>query len=185
MPPRAYIFNPICCTIILMNPVRHLREKAGITQGALAERAGTSQPTIAAYEGGRRSPTLRTMQRLAAAAGFDMVVDFVPPLTREDRRSLVLHRAIAAKLRGDPDRTIRRARRNLRTMRDRNPNASALLNDWARLLDLPVSHVDRVLTDPAPHARELRAVTPFAGVLTAEERTEVYRHFRRSEERAA
>lgn len=168
-----------------MNPIRRLRETAGITQAALAERAGTSQPTIAAYEAAQRSPTLRTMQRLAEAAGFDMVVDFVPPLTREDRRSLALHRAIAVKLREDPDGIISRARRNLRTMHDRNPNAAALLSNWDRLLDLPISHVRRVLTDPAPYARELRAVTPFAGVLTAPERTEVYQQFRRSEERAA
>jgi hypothetical protein len=38
-----------------------------------------------------------------------------------------------------------------------------------------------MLADPTPHARELRHVTPFAGVLTARERAEVYRTFARSE----
>jgi hypothetical protein len=42
-----------------------------------------------------------------------------------------------------------------------------------------------LLTDPDPWARELRHVTPFAGVLSAAERAEVYRAFANDEARAA
>jgi hypothetical protein len=38
-----------------------------------------------------------------------------------------------------------------------------------------------VLLDPHPRARELRQVTPFAGVLSPAERADVYRHFAGSE----
>ena len=38
-----------------------------------------------------------------------------------------------------------------------------------------------MLVDPRPHARELRHLTPFAGVLTAEERARVYAEFTESE----
>jgi hypothetical protein len=38
-----------------------------------------------------------------------------------------------------------------------------------------------VLLDPRPRARELRQVTPFAGVLSARERARAYRSFSSSE----
>ncbi|MCZ6793951.1 MAG: helix-turn-helix transcriptional regulator [Planctomycetota bacterium] len=47
-----------------------LRRTAGVTQSALAEAAGTSQPTVAAYEKGRKSPTLSTVRRLAESVGL-------------------------------------------------------------------------------------------------------------------
>ena len=71
-----------------MNPVHCLRLTAGRTQQDLAALAGTSQSAIAAYEGERKSPTWRTVERLAQAAGFEADVRFVPSLTREDRRPL-------------------------------------------------------------------------------------------------
>lgn len=46
-----------------MNAVRRLRSQTGVTQQMLASRAGTSQPTIALYEAGVKSPTLATVQR--------------------------------------------------------------------------------------------------------------------------
>ncbi len=48
------------------------RLRAGLTQAELARRAGTVQSAIAAYEAGRRQPTLPTLYRLLAAAGFDL-----------------------------------------------------------------------------------------------------------------
>jgi transcriptional regulator with XRE-family HTH domain len=165
-----------------MSVVKDLRVAAGVTQTELAELAGTSQPTIAAYEAGRKSPTLRTLRRMASAAGRDVVVSFVPKLTREDRRSLFLHRAIAAKLRRSPGEVLTRARRNLRRMIDRHPGAGALLEEWSRILDFPsVEEIGSAMTDPQPFARELRAVTPFAGVLNAAERARVYGEFTRTE----
>jgi hypothetical protein len=113
------------------------------------------------------------------------VVTLVPPLTREDRRSLWLHDAIAAKLRADPDGILRRAQRNLARMAAAHPTAAPLLRDWRRVLRLPVPEIIDVLLDPRAHPRELRQVTPFAGVLSARERAEVYAAFRRHETRSA
>lgn len=45
------------------------RRRHGLTQAALAHRAGTSQPVISAYEHGRRDPTTATLRRLIGAAG--------------------------------------------------------------------------------------------------------------------
>jgi len=46
-----------------------------------------------------------------------------------------------------------------------------------------VSELLPALIDPSPRGRELRQVTPFAGVLTAKERAETYHSFREEESR--
>lgn len=48
------------------------RRHAGLSQEELAERAGTSRPTLSSYEHGHRSPTLATAARILAAAGFEL-----------------------------------------------------------------------------------------------------------------
>ncbi len=55
------------------------RAAAGITQAELAERLGTSQPTIARWEGGRQIPSVRTLVRVAKATGFDLVLGLRTP----------------------------------------------------------------------------------------------------------
>jgi transcriptional regulator with XRE-family HTH domain len=168
-----------------MNAIRRLRDRTGLTQAQLAEIAGTSQPTIAAYEAGLKSPTLRTMQRLAEAAGLEAVVEFHRPLTREERRSLALHRAVARRLEENPDGVLAQAWRTLARMRAAAPGASQLLREWEVLLSRPMEALLPVLSDRSEWARELRHVTPFAGVLSAAERAQTYHAFAREESRAS
>jgi transcriptional regulator with XRE-family HTH domain len=168
-----------------MNTVLELRELAEMTQAALARAGGTSQPAISAYETDRKSPTIGTVQRLARAVGLDAAVEYFPPLTREDRRSLRLHRAIARRLRESPDAVLAQARLCLANMMARQEELSLPLREWSVLLERPLEALLPLLTDPDPWARELRHVTPFAGVLTAAERAEVYRAFADDEARAA
>lgn len=49
--------------------ISRAREAAGLSKAELAQRAGTSRPTLSAYEHGRVSPTLDTVERILAAAG--------------------------------------------------------------------------------------------------------------------
>jgi transcriptional regulator with XRE-family HTH domain len=49
------------------------REAAGLSKAALAELAHTSRSTLSAYEHGRVSPTLETVERILAAAGHRLV----------------------------------------------------------------------------------------------------------------
>ncbi len=58
--------------------VRAARRRAGVSQADLAERAGTSQPSIARLEKGQVSPTVITLDRIARALGTDLVIDFEP-----------------------------------------------------------------------------------------------------------
>lgn len=55
--------------------LRRSRIRAGLTQRELAERAGTSQATLSAYESGRKQPIVATLDRLLAAAGARLTVE--------------------------------------------------------------------------------------------------------------
>jgi hypothetical protein len=116
---------------------------------------------------------------MARAVGLELVVAFPPAMTREDRRSLALHRAIADHLKAHPVETLDRARRNLETMRTPNPQAAELITEWDDILTRPVEVIVTAMLDPSLRARDLRKVTPFAGVLEPHERTRVYREFAR------
>src|ERR1700743_2930567 len=54
--------------------LERVRVSSGLTQEELARRAGTSRPTLSAYEHGRKSPTVATFARLLAQAGWDLAV---------------------------------------------------------------------------------------------------------------
>jgi transcriptional regulator with XRE-family HTH domain len=54
--------------------LKRARIRAGLTQHALAARAGTSQATISAYESGRKEPSVTTFGRLLAATGAELAV---------------------------------------------------------------------------------------------------------------
>jgi transcriptional regulator with XRE-family HTH domain len=160
-----------------MNPIRTLRRRAQATQAELARAGGTSQPTVAAYEAGRKSPTFATVQRIADAVGLETTVTFFPKMTREERRSLALHAAIADRLQAEPDAVLTMARRNLATMRRRHAAARQLLSEWRAALRRPIPALVDLMTAVDPWSRELRHVTPFASVLSSEERAAVYRRF--------
>jgi transcriptional regulator with XRE-family HTH domain len=161
------------------------RVEAGLSQRELAARAGTSGATIAAYEGGAKQPRLSTLRRLLEAASARLELGYVPAtarphvvtLTREEQRSLALHRVIAARLAADPKRVLSKARRNLAVIRRANTDGSAepWLAEWAWRLRGPLGGVIEALLSTDQHARDLRQVTPFAGVLSDEERRAIYR----------
>lgn len=69
--------------------LREARQLAGLTQDALARRAETSQPAVAAYEAGTRTPTLATLERLLAACGRRLVLDSQPGPRSAGRLTLV------------------------------------------------------------------------------------------------
>lgn len=58
--------------------LRSARRAAGLTQRALAARAGTSHPTLSAYEAGVKVPRADTFVRILAAAGRDVTVEVRP-----------------------------------------------------------------------------------------------------------
>ena len=59
------------------------RRQAKLTQADLAALAGTSQAAVSAYESGKRSPSVDTLCRLLAAAGFEVRMRLAAPDTHE------------------------------------------------------------------------------------------------------
>lgn len=101
-------------------------------------------------------------------------------LSVDQRRSLRLSYAIAGKLVQDPEGVLAVARANLEQMRSRHTRGrpAVWLQQWRDLLDGPVDELLGVLTSPSQRARELRQNSPFAGVLTEDERAAVLRAVR-------
>lgn len=54
--------------------LREARTRAGLSQRALARRAGTSQAAVAAIESGRKAPTVPTLERLLNAADAQLAL---------------------------------------------------------------------------------------------------------------
>lgn len=68
------------------------RRAAGMSQGELARRGGTSRPTLSAYEHGHKSPTLATAARLLSEAGFELAIE---PQVRFTERPAARGRAVS------------------------------------------------------------------------------------------
>jgi transcriptional regulator with XRE-family HTH domain len=62
----------------LASAVIDIRNRAGLTQKELARKMGTTQPVVARLESGRTRPSMRTLERLAAATGSRLVISFEP-----------------------------------------------------------------------------------------------------------
>ena len=90
-----------------------------------------------------------------------------------DRRSLALHDAIASKIEARPE-LLEVARANLARWTRGNPTGALL--EWQRLLECtPVPQLAVLLRSQSEAAARLRQSSPFAGVLTAEERRAILR----------
>ncbi len=88
--------------------LRAARQRAGLSQRALAALAGVRQPVVSRIESARQQPSLPTLQRLLNACGYQLValleplpdpgdlslIDVTLPLTPQQRvdRLLKLHR---------------------------------------------------------------------------------------------
>lgn len=65
--------------------IRATRQRAGLSLRALASRAGTSHSTLAAYEAGRKVPSVDTLDRIVRSAGFQLDLAISPTVGGADR----------------------------------------------------------------------------------------------------
>jgi excisionase family DNA binding protein len=107
-------------------------------------------------------------------------------LTRDQERSLWLHRAVLAELVENPEDVLARVGGNLQRLRTQHPGrgmTARWLGQWQEVLDAGVDAVADVLTSQGPAGLELRQNSPFAGVISQEVRSRVLasfvRHWRR------
>lgn len=90
----------------------------------------------------------------------------------EERVQLELHRAVARRLRTYPAVVIEKARANLDRLRENvsGRHAHEWVNDWAMALDGPIGGLIDLCLRQDEYGIDMRQVSPFAGVLTQEER---------------
>ena len=101
--------------------IRLARRQAHLSQADLAMRAGTSQPAVSAYESGKRSPSVDTLCRLLAAAGFELRMQLAAP----DTHGPALRRAEAILPADQVDAHHERERRRVASVRARRATARA------------------------------------------------------------
>jgi DNA-binding Lrp family transcriptional regulator len=86
-----------------------------------------------------------------------------------DLRSKVLHREVGKKLLRQPE-LLEVARVRLERMRVTTPYSQKYIDRWVSLLSGPIESVLQVLGADDEDSRALRHVSPFAGLLTEQER---------------
>jgi hypothetical protein len=96
--------------------------------------------------------------------------------SRLDERSLAMHRLVADKVQANPA-LLGKARDNLRRWQEMEGCPKPALTEWQQILDGPVSHVVQFLTERSERATRLRQSSPFAGILTQDERRLIYKSY--------
>jgi uncharacterized protein len=70
--------------------LRAARQRAGLSQRELAERAATSQPAVNRYERGRVQPRADVLQRLLVACDSDLAHETTTPVSETHNERLLL-----------------------------------------------------------------------------------------------
>jgi hypothetical protein len=96
---------------------------------------------------------------------------------RIDQRSIALHRAIAGKLRANPE-LIAIARDNLDRWTPALPRSRPYFDRWREILNRPLAEILELLTEESEPMTALRQATPFAGILEPKERWAIYERFK-------
>ena len=131
---------------------------------------------------------MRLMRERRKAAGSKPVVAWVQggapeqPTYSSHRllevRSLAMHAVIARKIERDPA-LLAIAHRNVERWSARwKESAPAWLEEWRELLSRPWQEVAALITESGERASRLRQSSPFAGVLSNEERWRIHEALR-------
>jgi hypothetical protein len=96
---------------------------------------------------------------------------------RTDKRSMVLHQAIAQKLLIQPQLWAI-PYRNISHWRTQIGSLPPALQEWEKILHTwSYDSILKLLTETSQSATRLRSSSPFAGVLTEQERLKIFRCF--------
>jgi hypothetical protein len=87
-------------------------------------------------------------------------------------QSLAYHRLVAERL---DDKIAGDARQRLRRWRSDGRIDPRWAEEWDRILSMPLPRIAKAISSDSPKARELRQSSPFAGVLTPQERQRLVR----------
>lgn len=111
----------------------------------------------------------------------DLLVITRPDLTYEQEQSLWLHRVVLGALALDPEEVLRTAKENVvRWKQVHRPDGMSVkyLDQWLKTIDAGIDPVIAMLSSVSEQAIELRQNSPFAGVVSDEQRQQALRVFR-------
>ena len=86
--------------------VSSYRSQRGLTQAALAERLGSTQPGVARLERGEHNPSLETLVKLSASLVFHFKIDITPTAAKSRPTSERARETAAVALRANEEVTI-------------------------------------------------------------------------------
>lgn len=129
---------------------------------------------------------MRAFRKRRRAAGLKSVSQWVP-IEEEysrysdhrvlDARSLAMHCKIAQKISRDPE-LLNVAKQNLARWSQKYAGGNPpYLAEWQDILDRPWMEIAGFITDTSEEATRLRSSSPFAGVLSSDERKRIYEAF--------
>jgi hypothetical protein len=94
-----------------------------------------------------------------------------------DEFALAYHRAVAERLRAEPEAVLERARRNLHRWAEGDafgPGERASLEEWHLILgEADVDRLIEIMTNLSDEGQRMRSSSPFVGALSPEERLEI------------
>ena len=128
--------------------------------------------------GGVRVSALRQRTGVLETSGRTPACVYSSPMSTvnlhdlAEERSIALHAAVAERLRAEPSLLDPVRARVLKWLQDGSVHAR-YARDWAAILARPLAEILPFLTDPGEHARALRQVTPFTGILDQQERLRI------------
>ena len=138
----------------------------------LAERLQVNTSTISRMEASERDGTIGvgTLGRALEAMGFSLHLGCEP--VRGDRIALEMHRAIADRIRRDPDAVLGSVADTIAQLRRvaQRDLPRGWLDLWEQLISGSVDTLIDTMLDQSLLGRELRRHSPFGGVLTHDER---------------
>jgi hypothetical protein len=137
---------------------------------------------MTAAERMRRLRERRKSEGLKPVVTWAPVESQQPPVYSSHRlleaRSLAMHAVIARKIERD-EALLAIPHRNIARWRARwGKDVPAWLDEWQEVLKRPWQSIAALITEPSENAARLRQSSPFAGVLTNEERRRIYEAFR-------
>jgi hypothetical protein len=131
---------------------------------------------------------MRRLRERRKASGLKAVTAWVPKEVGTqstysshrllEARSLAMHALIARKIELNPT-LLEIAHQNIERWSTRWEDGSpAWLEEWREVLKQPWQHVAALITEPSEHGARVRQSSPFAGILTNDERWRIYETFR-------
>lgn len=94
-----------------------------------------------------------------------------------DEFALAYHRAVAERLRAEPEAVLERARGNLNRWTEGDTfgaGEQASLEEWRDILgEADVDRLIKIMTDTSDEGQRLRSSSPFVGALSPQERLEI------------